>query len=83
RGSPNFHCARSGSIAAPAEVPLSNPIADAPASIFETAPRFTEKPIRAKRSRPSHGSRKSVDLLSPNEEDHSRPPWSNNSERTR
>jgi len=70
-GRPTFQRARSGSIAAPTDVPLSNPVVDVPP--FETAPRFAEKPVRAKRSRPSHGSRESFDLLSPNEEDLQRP----------
>ncbi|KAG8679360.1 hypothetical protein FRC08_017024, partial [Ceratobasidium sp. 394] len=65
-GRPTFQRVRSGSIATPADVPLSNPIVDAPP--FETVPRFAEKPVRAKRSRPSHGSRESFEFMSPEED---------------
>ncbi|KAG9095914.1 hypothetical protein FS749_009475 [Ceratobasidium sp. UAMH 11750] len=56
-----------GSVATPADVPLSNPIGAAPP--FETAPRLAEKPVRAKQSQPSHGSPESFEFMSPNEED--------------
>ncbi|KAG8709000.1 hypothetical protein FRC12_004783 [Ceratobasidium sp. 428] len=72
-GRPISYRARSGSIAAPTEVPLGNSIIDAPTSTFVTAPWSTEKPVRAECSRPSHGSCESSGFLSPKEKGHLRP----------
>ncbi|KAG8712859.1 hypothetical protein FRC08_013998 [Ceratobasidium sp. 394] len=66
-GRPMFQHVHLGSVATPADVPLSNPIGAAPP--FETAPRLAEKPVRAKQSQPSHGSPESFEFMSPNEED--------------
>jgi hypothetical protein len=64
---PTFHRSRSGSVAAGADALPGNIPVDPLA--FETGLKFNENPPRARRSRPSRGSRGSFEFPPANEED--------------